>query len=200
MTYLSLASRPPSQRGFTLIELMVTVTVLGVLLSLGVPSFARLIASNRITTQTNEFIGGLNLARSEAVRRGLAVAIRSNAGSGVDFAAGWTVFTDGTTTDGSPASPATEADGRLIRESGALSGKTSLKRVTRSGSSGSYTYADSTDADALYLIFTSRGANNAGGAVFYKVCETANTSVKGRIVQVSGVGKISVDSSTASCV
>lgn len=199
MTHPNLAAKPLSQRGFTLIELLVTVTVLGVLLGLGVPSFARLIASNRITTQTNEFVGGLNLARAEAVRRGHAVAIRSNAGSGINFATGWKVFTDGTTTDGTPESPATETDGKIIRESGTLAGATSLKRVTRSGSSGAYTYADSTSADALYLIFTSRGANNAGAAVFYKVCETANTSVKGRIVQVSGVGKISVDSSTESC-
>jgi type IV fimbrial biogenesis protein FimT len=199
MTHTPSAARPTLQRGFTLIELMVTLTVLGVVLSLGIPSFGKLIAANRITTQTNEFIGALNLARSEAVRRGYAVSIRSNAGSGINFATGWKVFTDGTTTDGSPASPATETDGKVIRESGALSGNASVKRVTRSGSVGSYTYADSSAGDALYLIFTARGANNAGAANFYKICDTANTSVKGRIVQVSTVGKISLDSSTESC-
>jgi type IV fimbrial biogenesis protein FimT len=200
MTHSHFADQPRGQRGVTLIELMVTLTVLGIVLTLGVPSFASLIAANRITTQTNEFIGALNLTRSEAVRRGYAVSIRSNATSGNNFAAGWQVFTDGTTTDGSPASPATATDGMVLRESGALSGNASVKRVTRSGTSGSYTYANSTGADALYLTFTARGANNAGAANFYKICDSANTSVKGRIVQVSTSGKVSLESASETCI
>ena len=57
------------QRGFTLLELMVTVTVLGVLLGLAVPSFTAAMRNNRIVSQNNEFIGALNYARSEAIRR-----------------------------------------------------------------------------------------------------------------------------------
>jgi len=197
MTHSPSAARPTLQRGFTLIELMVTLAVLGVVLSLGVPSFGRLIAANRITTQTNEFIGALNLARSEAVRRGQAMAIRTNDAS-INFARGWKVFTD---SDGDGAIPGTvtPTNGTVIRETSAAPGGAAANRVTRTGTAGSYTYTNSSAADAMHIVFTARGASTAGSAAFFKVCDTGNTSVKGRIVQVSTVGKISLDSSTESC-
>ena len=64
-----------ASRGFTLIELMITVAMLAVLLGIAAPSFARMLASNRMATQTNDFIAALNLARMEAVRRGQSVSI-----------------------------------------------------------------------------------------------------------------------------
>jgi type IV fimbrial biogenesis protein FimT len=59
------------QRGFTLIELMVVVSLLAVLLGVGVPSFRATIESNRITTVTNDLVAALQYARSEAVRTGV---------------------------------------------------------------------------------------------------------------------------------
>ncbi len=56
-------------RGFTLIELMIVVSILGILLLFGVPSFRDFVRSNRLTTQANEFITSVKLARAEAVRR-----------------------------------------------------------------------------------------------------------------------------------
>ena len=197
MTHSYIAVRPPAQRGFTLIELMVTVTVLGVLLSLAVPSFAKLIAGNRITTQTNELISAFNLARSEAVRRGQAIAIRTD-DDGIDFGKSWKVFTD-SDADGAIPGTVTATNGTPLRESAAVSGGIAMNRVTRTGSAGSYTYTNSSAGDKMYVVFTSRGANNAGAAAFFKVCNAANPTVKGRIVQVSPVGKISLDSSNETC-
>ncbi|QIT56614.1 prepilin-type N-terminal cleavage/methylation domain-containing protein [Aquisalimonas sp. 2447] len=57
------------RNGFTLIELMVTLAVAAILLTLGVPSFQYILQSNRVSTQTNELITGISGARSEAVRR-----------------------------------------------------------------------------------------------------------------------------------
>jgi Tfp pilus assembly protein FimT len=73
------------------------------------------------------------------------------------------------------------------------------KPVTRSGSAGSFTYTTSTASDRGYLSFDSRGANNAGTVAFYKVCDAGSTSVKGRIVQVNVVGKISLDATNVTC-
>jgi type IV fimbrial biogenesis protein FimT len=62
-------------RGFTLLELMVTVAVLAILVTVGVPSFQDLIQNNRVTTQTNELVTALNFARTEAVKRGRNVEV-----------------------------------------------------------------------------------------------------------------------------
>jgi len=63
--------------GFTLIELMVTISVLAVLLGIGVPSFRNMIEGNRITTVANDLVNGLQFARSEAIKRGANVTLCS---------------------------------------------------------------------------------------------------------------------------
>lgn len=54
--------------GFTLIELMVTLVVLGVVMAIAVPSFTGMINSSRLATQANDLMAGIKIARSEAVR------------------------------------------------------------------------------------------------------------------------------------
>jgi type IV fimbrial biogenesis protein FimT len=56
-------------RGFTLVELMITLTVAVVLTVIAVPSYRNMINSNRLTTAANEMVGALNLARMEAIKR-----------------------------------------------------------------------------------------------------------------------------------
>jgi len=56
-------------RGFSLLELMVTVLVGGIVLGIGVPSFMEFQRNNAMTTQANDLITGLHLARAEAVKR-----------------------------------------------------------------------------------------------------------------------------------
>lgn len=66
------------QSGFTLVELIVTMSVLAVLLGIGVPSFQATIQGNRITTTANDLVAALQFARSEAVRRGVNVTLCSS--------------------------------------------------------------------------------------------------------------------------
>lgn len=61
-------------RGFTLIELMITIAVASILLAVAVPSFNQLIVTNRLTTQANEVVAALNFARSEAIKRNTRVS------------------------------------------------------------------------------------------------------------------------------
>jgi type IV fimbrial biogenesis protein FimT len=77
-------------RGFTIIELMITVVIASILLTIGVPSFQNLIRENRLATQANEFITALNMARSEAIRRGQNVTVTANGGN---WNNGWVVTT-----------------------------------------------------------------------------------------------------------
>ncbi len=64
-----------SHGGFTLVELMVTLSVLAVLLGVGVPSFQATIRGNRITATANDLVAALQFARSEAVRLGVNVTL-----------------------------------------------------------------------------------------------------------------------------
>lgn len=65
-------------RGFTLVELLITLVIAGLLLALAVPSFNRLIISSRLTTQANQAVSLLTLARTEAVKRGVDVQLTAD--------------------------------------------------------------------------------------------------------------------------
>jgi len=85
--------------GFTLIEMMVTVSVAAILLSIAVPSFTTMIKNARISSATNEFISSLILARSEALKRNDNVSLCSSSdlltcSQDIEFANGWIVFQD----------------------------------------------------------------------------------------------------------
>ncbi|HSV79139.1 MAG TPA: GspH/FimT family protein [Ramlibacter sp.] len=86
-------------RGFTLVELLVTLVVLGVLLLFCVNFATRTLDAMRLTALTNAFLGQLHLARSEAIKRNAPVAI-CKSGDGASCVAaggweqGWIVFQD----------------------------------------------------------------------------------------------------------
>lgn len=81
--------------GFTLIELMVAISILAIVLGLGVPSLQRLIESNRISAVTNDLVAALQFARSEAIKTGTNMVVCSSddeltcSGSWID---GWVVL------------------------------------------------------------------------------------------------------------
>lgn len=87
-----------SHKGFTLIEMLTTVSVAAILFAIAVPSFVRLTVSNTLVNYTNDLVSTVNFARSEAIRRGSTVVICSSTNgtscSGADdtWSEGWIVF------------------------------------------------------------------------------------------------------------
>jgi type IV fimbrial biogenesis protein FimT len=87
------------QSGATLMELMVVLAVSAILLGVGIPSFASLAQTSRLSSVTNEMLSSLHLARSEAIKRNSRAVICPSvdgshcAGSG-DWYQGWLVFHD----------------------------------------------------------------------------------------------------------
>lgn len=86
-----------SSRGFTLVELMVTIAVLAVLVAIAFPSFEATLRSNRVATSNNALLGALSMARSEAVRNtrgGGVCASADGEGCNGTWSNGWIAFAD----------------------------------------------------------------------------------------------------------
>ncbi|HSI53572.1 MAG: GspH/FimT family pseudopilin [Ramlibacter sp.] len=81
--------------GFTLIELMVTLTILGIMMGVGIPSFRNFIAAQRVKSAAYDMTAALIFARSEAIKRNASITVAPT--SGTNWAGGWTVKA-GTTT------------------------------------------------------------------------------------------------------
>jgi type IV fimbrial biogenesis protein FimT len=78
MHILNAMNAPPTRAaafGFTIVELMTTIMVASILLAVAVPSFRKMTVTNRLTTQANDMVSAVNLARSEAIKRNASVSL-----------------------------------------------------------------------------------------------------------------------------
>lgn len=87
------------QRGFTLLELMITVSVAAILLALGVPGMQDFIRNNRRAAEVNNLVTALHTARSESVSRNQRVGICPstdgiNCAASTTWETGWIVYVD----------------------------------------------------------------------------------------------------------
>ena len=116
-------TRPKSAHGFTIIEVIVTMTVAGILMMFAVPAFNTFIQNQRITTATNSLVLSLNLARSEAIKRDLPTGVTVCASTdaltcnGTSWTGGWIVVdTSGGATAGVLSGVATIGTNDTISE------------------------------------------------------------------------------------
>ena len=101
------SARCARSRGMTLIELITTLAVLVITLTLAAPAFTSFLRSNRLMAAQSELVSSLMLARSEAARQGTRVGVASlEPLTEGDFANGWRVWVDtnanGSFDDGEP--------------------------------------------------------------------------------------------------
>lgn len=120
------------EAGLTLVELLVTLAVLGVLLGIGVPAFGGLMQESRLTAATNRFVGALHATRSEAVRRNLRVTLCKSADSAQcaetgGWQQGWIIFVDTDATGTRSADDPILAVGGSIPDGVAIAGNSPVE-------------------------------------------------------------------------
>jgi type IV fimbrial biogenesis protein FimT len=84
--------------GFNMLELLVVTTLASILMAIAVPSYRYVTNSSRVSSEVNNLLGDMMLARAEAIRQGLPVTICPSTDGATcnttNWAKGWIVFTD----------------------------------------------------------------------------------------------------------
>lgn len=106
--------------GFTLIELMVGMAIVALMIGLAAPSYRYSINSSRVASDRDSLLSALQLARAEAIRRGLSVTVCSSNTAGTacsgsnNWKTGWLVFVD------SNNNASYDSGEKLVRQQSAL--------------------------------------------------------------------------------
>ena len=189
------STRCKAQRGVTLIELMIVVAIVGIIGMIGAPSFARMLASNTVTSQVNGFLIDAQFSRSEALKRGTSVTMCRSANPDAvtptcvkstdtgGWETGWIVFVD------------TDNDG--VRTSAEQ-----LLRVQQNlGDSGGIQSPDGTAHDVIRYRATGWAPGTTGALRFLPRAVASQSDVKlGRTVCISSLGRMkSMNTSDAVC-
>jgi type IV fimbrial biogenesis protein FimT len=167
-------------RGFTLIELMIVLVILGVILVVVLPGFGSISLSTRLKTYSNELVGSVYLARGEAIKRNSPVVLCAStdgttcAGSaGVDWQSGWVVL---------------DPNNIVLRSQQAADPAYSIKPTNT---------AHTLTFDASGLA-TPTPPGSAGTSSF-KICrKTPTVGFQERIVTVTTIGQTNVDNPSPS--
>jgi type IV fimbrial biogenesis protein FimT len=177
--------------GVTMMELLIVLTVAGILLGIGASSYKSITTSFRISSEINGLLGDMQYARSEAIKQGQNVVICVANPAGNDCAAndthwqdGWIVFVDTSTTN----AKTTAGNAALVlRTQPAFTGVgTGASDTLTDGVTSSVSY--NRDGLALGLLTTMSGV---GGALI-PLHDSTNNATRTRCLQVTNAGNVSV--------
>jgi len=174
-----------NNRGFTLIELLVTVAVLVVLLVVGVPEYRRMTENNRQVSAINTIVGDLNLARTEAVKRGRTVTLCGSTDGATcntaNWENGWIVFVN------LNGDTVVDAGDVLISRNTALPAGLNLRAVEFDSTSVIHYLPNGQLRDT-------DGDGNANGT--FQVCEKTGDETKARVANVTTLGRVAIGKDT----
>ncbi|MEM6985261.1 MAG: GspH/FimT family pseudopilin [Pseudomonadota bacterium] len=181
-----------NQSGFSLIELLVSVLLMGVLLAVGVPSMVNMVKDSRLSSAAYRLAGDLNLARSEAVRTGQRTVFchAETAGTQCRTAAqagGWqdSGYLVGLDNDSN----------QQIDNDATTGGPNPMRRGSDFGSGIKINPpTDVTFDTAIWFLpdGSIRDSTGRRGSATFQLCAT-DANAEGRVIEVSMTGAVSID-------
>lgn len=149
------AIRKAAGRGFTLIELMVTLVLLAVMLTLAAPSFLTFQRNAELTSTANSYVAALSAARAEAMKRQLRAFVIPGDGSSAstNWATGWVVYVD-TNTSATAGSLLPDSSDTIITKQGPMPSTVAVN-------SSSFV-----DGSSAYVMFNGSGFMALVGSAF----------------------------------
>lgn len=176
-------------RGFTLVELMVTIAVAAILMMIAVPSFKHITASTQLTTVSNSLVNALNTARMEAIKRN----------GSTQFCAG-TSASNGTDTLGTACGSQLGAVYALVGASGAQTATPVLAAASSVASAMHFSNMVAVQYNAQGLAHkVGAGTTSLYAGPLVTVCSTAIETDNQRIVSMVAGSIIATASSTGAC-
>lgn len=178
-----------SAKGFTLLELIITVAIAGILLGIGVPGFGSLMRESRISSQYNSLVGSLYQARSEAIKGASDVTVCPKRGSGDnrcggnnDWENGWIVFLDRTNAPGEVNADISAGD-EIISVKPEIKGNNTITAI------GSSTNAVGNVQTVSYVRYLQNGATSLStGSII--ICDDTRGAADSRALNIVQTGDI----------
>ena len=170
------------QKGFSLIELVLTLIIISVMLTLAAPAFTNIYEDNAQAANANKFISSLTLARSEAVTRNINVVMcrlnSSDNGCATTgfWEDGWVIWAD---TDGDGVLEETNQNGdvEVIYSEEELENGYTIRALNNQFS------------NTISFSPIGEASGNAGsGQEIFRLCDPDNDNDKTRLIYLSGAG------------